>query len=143
VRGEEHEDRHNWGGTVGSLVTGLGGSSDQIVVSFKGGANNAHMNPVFQEAATTHPPRSIFIKSFFTLFRFLFASAFSSPSLAFFVLSLSFFLSLSLSLTVGVSVSFPPCRAYNVRPDRTWIRRRAGSFLTNIFGYPHRLESDL
>jgi len=41
------------------------------------------------------------------------------------------------------SVSSPPCRAYNVRPDRTWIRRHAGSFLTDIFGYPRRLESDL
>lgn len=55
--------------------------------------------------------------------------------------------SLRLSLLVDgralASVSFPPCRAYNVRPDRTWIRRRAGSFLTDIFGYPRRLESDL
>lgn len=57
-----------------------------------------------------------------------------SPSPFFFLL---------LSRRSAVSVSFPPCRVYNVRPDRTWIRRSARSFLMDIFGYPHRLEPDL
>lgn len=128
-------------------MTGLGGSSDPIAVTLRGGANNAHRTrkPGLRVpgggAATARPPGSIFIKSFFIRpSLFLFASVCMR-----FLLRLRRSPSLSLSLLsrVYVSISFPPCRAYNVRPDRTWIRRRAGSFLMDIFGYPHRLESDL
>lgn len=146
ARGEEHaRTGMNRGGTAGSLVTGLGGSPDPIAVSFRGGANAAHVSRPGPRVPGGGDRTSTGIDFHKIFFHPPFLSSFLPPSPRFLlpvfrVLSVPLFLSLA---TAGVSVSFPPCRVYNVRPDRTWIRRSARSFLMDIFGYPHRLESDL
>lgn len=145
------DNRHRIrGGIVGSVGDRtIGGSPDRIAVTFKGGANDAHVRkPWYRIQGGGDHARDRFLYKIF--FFFLFTRALS------FLLSAPWFASafrsrlgrsgsgfLSRRRARVASVSSPPCRAYNVRPDRTWIRRHAGSFLTDIFGYPRRLESDL
>lgn len=127
---------------VPTKVTGLGGSPDPTAVPFRGGAKRVHVwkpGPVSKRGGDhLHTLGIDFHKIFF------------HPPFSF---SPSSTLRLALSASPSCFLELADARrwrllstlssAYNVRPDRTWIRRRAGSFLMDIFGYPRRLESDL